>query len=139
MAVFPLVGLHATQNCSACHINNLYHGTSRDCYPCHKAVYDHSTNPNHLTSGYPTSCDTCHKATDTLWSLGRFTHTFPIKTGAHKNNACLACHLSPPNYFVFTCTTCHSRTETDGHHRGVSGYLYDSLRCYACHPNGRAG
>jgi hypothetical protein len=118
----------------------VFHGTPRACYGCHKADYDGTTDPKHSTAGFPTTCDTCHKATDATWSQGRFDHTwFPITSGAHANRACSECHTNPSNYSIFTCTTCHGRAETDSHHRGVSGYVYSSPACYSCHPNGRAG
>jgi hypothetical protein len=138
---FALVGVHATQACSACHINGVYHGTPRDCYTCHRTNYNNTRTPNHVAAGFPTTCDTCHKATDATWLQGTFNHTwFPIASGRHSGNACSACHTNPSNYAGFSCTTsCHARTQTDSNHHGVNGYVYDSNRCYACHPNGRAG
>ncbi len=138
-SVFALVGVHSTQPCAACHKNNVYRGTPRDCFGCHKPQYDATTNPKHSTVGFPTTCETCHKATDGSWDQGTFNHTwFPIKSGPHANRACVDCHTNPSNYTVFTCTNCHGRSETDGHHRGVAGYRYDSVACYSCHPNGRS-
>jgi hypothetical protein len=40
---------------------------------------------------------------------------------------------------VFSCTTCHLKSQTDSKHQGKSGYVYNSANCYACHPRGRAG
>ena len=135
---FPLLGRHASQPCSACHKNNVYAGTPRDCYPCHQTDYANSQNPNHVAAGFPTTCETCHKAGDSSWQQGTFNHTwFPITSGRHAGNPCSACHTSSSNYAVFTCTTCHTRSNTDSHHTGVSGYRYDSAACYACHPTGR--
>ena len=139
-AVFALVGVHATVGCTACHLNSVYPGTPTDCYSCHRTLYNQTTNPKHASAGFPTTCDVCHKATDATWAQGKFSHTwFPITSGHHAGNACSACHINASNYVVFTCTTCHGRTQTDSHHRGVSGYAYDSNRCYACHPTGKAG
>jgi DnaJ-class molecular chaperone len=136
--LFPLVGLHATQPCTACHRNGVYRGTPRDCFSCHQANYNQTTNPNHVAAGFPTTCDSCHKATDAAWTQGTFAHTaFPI-TGRH-NATCSTCHTNPTNYRVFTCLTCHDRATTDSHHQGRSGYLYDSQACYTCHPRGSAG
>jgi hypothetical protein len=138
---YPLAGKHSTANCTACHINNVYKGTSRTCYPCHKTEYDHTTNPSHVAAGFPTACDNCHKNSDATWTLGKFTHSaFPITSGRHSGNACSACHTNTSNYAVFSCTTgCHDRTTTDAKHKGKSGYQYNSNNCYACHPQGRAG
>ena len=137
--VFPLVGVHDTQPCAACHKNGVYAGTPRDCYGCHKPQYDATTNPKHSAAGFPTTCETCHKATDASWNQGKFTHAaFPITSGPHANRACADCHTNPTNFTVFTCTNCHGRAETDGHHRGVAGYRYESVACYSCHPTGRS-
>ncbi len=136
---YALVGVHATQPCSACHRNNVYRGTPRECAGCHLARYQATRNPNHAAAGFPTTCETCHRATDSSWTQGRFTHTwFPITSGRHANNACSACHQDGGNFRVFTCLTCHTRAETDREHQGRAGYRYDSVACYSCHPQGRA-
>ena len=62
-----------------------------------------TTNPNHRAAGFPTTCETCHRNTDTSWNQGRFNHTwFPITSGRHAGRACAACHHDPNNYKVFT-------------------------------------
>jgi hypothetical protein len=137
-SVFPLVGVHATQACAACHTNGIYKGTPRDCVGCHLADYQRTANPNHTAAGFPTTCVSCHRATDTSWQQGTFSHTwFPITSGRHSGLACSSCHTTPTNYAVFSCTNCHTRSQTDPRHGGVSGYRYDSAACYACHPTGR--
>ena len=136
-STFALVGIHATQPCAACHVNGIYKGTPRDCYGCHRTSYDQTRNPPHAASGFSTACVTCHRATDSSWAQGTFNHTaFPISSGRHAGNACSACHTDATNYRVFTCLTCHSRSSTDSNHRTVSGYVYNSANCYACHPRG---
>ena len=138
-AYFALVGRHATAACASCHGNGVYRGTSRDCVGCHLPRYQATRSPNHAAAGFPTTCETCHRATDTSWDQGTFNHTwFPITTGRHSGNPCSACHTSPSNYAVFTCLTCHGRAETDRKHQGRNGYRYESAACYACHPQGRA-
>jgi hypothetical protein len=135
-AVFALVGVHATQACAACHINNVYQGTPRECVGCHLTSYNATRNPNHAAAGFPTTCQSCHKPTDSSWTQGQFSHTaFPL-TGPH-NRPCADCHTTPNNYAQFSCTVCHARGETDSHHSGIGGYRYDSTACYSCHPNGR--
>ena len=140
-STFPLSGVHATRACADCHVNSIYKGTSRLCSGCHLPLYNATTNPKHSTAGFPTTCDSCHKFTDTLWTQGVFAHTkFPITSGNHKGRACSACHVSPSSYLVFSClTSCHAKATTDSHHSGRSGYAYDSNACYSCHPQGRAG
>ena len=136
-ATFALVGRHAATACASCHVNNVYKGTARDCVGCHRSQYNATRNPPHASSGFGTSCDTCHKPTDTVWTQGQFSHRFP-RTGRH-NVSCSQCHTTPNNYAVFSCTVCHTRSETDKEHRERSGYVYESRACYSCHPNGRAG
>ena len=138
-AVFQLVGVHATQACAACHKNNVYRGTPRDCVGCHLANYQQTRNPNHTAAGFPTTCEACHQPSDASFTQGRFTHTaFPITSGRHSGQACSVCHIDPNSYKVFSCTVCHDRTKTDSKHQGRAGYRYDSIACYSCHPQGRS-
>ena len=89
---FALSGVHATTACARCHKNNVYRGTPRTCYPCHQTQYDKTTNPNHRAAAFPTTCETCHRDTDTSFNQGTFNHTrFPITSGRHAGNACSAC------------------------------------------------
>jgi hypothetical protein len=135
-SIFALVGNHAQAACASCHVNNVYRGTARTCVGCHQANYDRTTNPNHRSAGFPTSCESCHRSSDTSWTQGTFTHRFPITSGPHRT-ACANCHTTSGSYAVFNCLNCHNRTETDGHHRNIGGYRYESVACYGCHPNGR--
>ena len=138
--IFPLAGVHTTRPCAECHINSVYRGTPRVCSGCHLAAYNASRNPNHIAAGFPTTCDLCHRFADTSWTQATFNHSwFPITSGPHARRLCSECHTTPSVFQIFSCTTnCHDRGETDGHHREVSGYRYDSLACYSCHPQGRS-
>jgi hypothetical protein len=137
--VFALVGRHAQVACATCHVNNVFKGTARDCVGCHRNNYTRTTSPSHTAAGFPTTCESCHRATDTSWTQGTFTHRFPITSGPHRTS-CATCHTNTSSYQVFTCLTCHEhdRTRMDDKHRGRSGYRYDSLACYSCHQNGRS-
>jgi hypothetical protein len=131
---FPLTGAHITVACSQCHINNVFVGTPTDCYSCHKVDYTGTTNPNHTTAGFPTTCATCH--TTTSWAGATFNHTwFPTNHGG-ANGICATCHTNSADYSVFTCTNCHAKAATDQRHTNVSGYVYNSVNCYACHRSG---
>lgn len=139
---FPLTGAHVAAPCASCHGDNVYAGKSTACASCHQADYDATTSPAHAGASFPTTCASCH--TTTTWAGATFNHDgpwFPIYSGAHRGrwSSCADCHTSASDYTVFTCTTCHTRTETDSHHRGMSGYVYSSTACYSCHPRGRAG
>ncbi|MGH9681590.1 MAG: hypothetical protein ACRD4Y_16720 [Candidatus Acidiferrales bacterium] len=110
---FPLTGAHTTTACALCHVNGNYSGTlPTDCYSCHTAAWQSTTTlggavPNHITSGYPTTCASCH--TTTAWTGATFDHSttgFPL-TGAHVTVACNLCHTSsavPPT----DCYSCHT-------------------------------
>ncbi len=133
---FPLTGAHQTVGCNQCHINNVFAGTPTDCYACHKADFSATTNPNHVTAGWPTTCTTCH--TTAAWlpaTLPASYHTFFNLNHGNANGVCTTCHTNSSDYSVFTCTTCHSAAATNPKHNGVSGYVYNSVNCYACHRN----
>jgi hypothetical protein len=131
-ATFQLVGVHATQACAACHKNGVYKGTPRACVACHQTRYDQTANPNHRAAGFPTSCEVCHKPSDTSWTQATFSHTWFRLTGGH-NRTCSSCHTTPNNFQLFSCVVCHDRTSIDNEHRGRTGYRYDSVACYSCH------
>ena len=137
---YPLLGRHALANCTSCHVNNVFAGTPRTCYPCHQTQYEKTTTPAHAAAGFGTSCETCHKSSDGSWTQGKFTHTwFPITSGRHAGIACATCHTNSASYAVFSCMNgCHSKTITDQHHQGRSGYQYVATACYSCHPQGRS-
>ena len=137
-AVFALAGRHAQAACTSCHVNNVYRGTARDCVGCHLTQYQRTTTPSHVAAGFPTTCESCHRNSDTSWAQGTFNHRFPITSGPHRTS-CSTCHQSSATFATFTCLVCHEhdRTRMDDKHRGRAGYRYDSLACYSCHPNGR--
>lgn len=137
---FPLSAGHAVppRQCTDCHVNNNYNLSSTACITCHLKDYQGTTNPNHVSAGFPQTCEQCHNTTS--WSNASFNHNntnFPL-TGMHtvpprqctdchnqKNggynittNACVFCHLSDyqgtttPNHvssnFPQTCEQCHN-------------------------------
>jgi len=140
---FPLTGAHINTDCSNCHQIG-YTNTPNECYSCHEQEYANSTNPNHTAAGFPTTCEDCHETTG--WTPATFDHDgqyFPIYTGKHAGewNQCTDCHEVPNNYSAFTCISCHehNQQEMDDKHQGVSGYVYASEECFACHPTGEEG
>lgn len=134
---FPLTGAHVNVACTQCHINNVFAGTPTDCYSCHKADYSATTNPNHVSAGFPTTCATCH--TTVSWLGATFNHTWFNTNHGGANGVCATCHTNSSDYSVFTCTNCHTKATTDSRHQGVSGYVYNSVNCYACHKSGGGG
>ena len=136
---FPLTGAHATTACGSCHGDGVYQGKPTTCVSCHLAKYQATTTPNHGVAGFPTDCASCHNTT--TWLTATWNHDatfFPISSGNHMT-ACANCHTTPSNYTAFNCLGCHTKSVTDSHHVGkVSGYVYASPNCYACHPRGRS-
>ena len=136
---FPIRGIHQAVACAACHTANRYKGTPSACVACHMKEYQATTTPNHVVAGFSIQCATCHRAL--MWQPASFfPHPyFPIGKGDRHSpgvwNSCADCHLAQPNYKTFECIYCHthSKSQTDPHHSGVSGYQYKSTSCYQCH------
>jgi hypothetical protein len=133
---FPLTGKHTTTACASCHVNGNYQLVYNSCFQCHTSDYNGTKNPVHSTSGYPTTCETCHSTT--TWAGATFSHTRFPQTHGNAAGVCAKCHSNSANYAVFSCTTapCHPQSQTDATHRGRSGYVYNSTNCYSCHPRG---
>ena len=136
---FPLTGAHRTADCLSCHQGG-YSGTPSDCYACHQAEYDATSDPAHVSAGFPTGCASCHSTT--AWEPSTWDHDtlFPIYSGRHRDewNSCADCHLVPSNYAAFECIFCHehNQTDTDRDHQGEGDYQYLSSACLDCHPDG---
>jgi hypothetical protein len=141
---FPLTGAHSAVDCAKCHVGGRYTGTPSDCWSCHQARYNATTNPNHASAGFPTACQTCHNTS--AWKPSTFNHDgpyFPIYSGAHRGKwtSCSECHNVPSNFKAFECILCHqhsNKTKVDGDHKGEKGYVYASASCYSCHRTGKA-
>ena len=140
---YVLEGAHSVlaSNCVMCHNGN-YATTPNTCFGCHTDDYNNTNNPPHSSSGFSTTCTSCH--TQTSWSPSTFDHSiyFPIYTGKHQGkwNLCSDCHTNPSNYSVFSCIDCHEHNQNDMNdkHSGVNGYIYQSTACLNCHPNGES-
>jgi nitrate/TMAO reductase-like tetraheme cytochrome c subunit len=132
---FPLTLGHATPTCADCHKGN-YTNLSTDCYSCHLADFNGTTNPNHKTIGFSTACVSCH-TTNPGWKPAAYTQHdtqfFPIYSGRHKGvwTNCSDCHTNTANYLLYDCIHCHTNA-----HRGKN---YTNQQCYQCHPKGTAG
>jgi hypothetical protein len=141
---FPLTGSHTVppRVCVDCHVNNNYQTLPTACIGCHQADYNGTTNPGHAAQPqfFPTTCQNCHSTTN--WLNASFNHAqytpFPINHG-NANGVCATCHTNSNDYSVFQCTNCHSKSQTDGNHQGVQGYVYNSVNCYQCHRSGSGG
>jgi hypothetical protein len=131
---FPLTGRHTSVACANCHVNNNYTTLPTDCYGCHRADYQATNSPNHVSAGFPNTCAVCH--TTSSWLGATFNHTWFNMNHGGARGVCATCHTNSGNYSVFQCTNCHTKSNTDSEHRGVGGYVYNSVNCYQCHRNG---
>jgi len=140
---YVLEGAHAiiADQCITCH-NGDYNNTPNTCVGCHQSDYNQTTNPSHISLNFSTECASCHTQTD--WSPAEYSdhddQYFPIYSGTHEGtwDQCTDCHTNTNNYAIFTCTTCHTPSETNQDHTGVGGYAYESNACLACHPTGES-
>lgn len=140
---FPLVGVHRTLACEACHVNAASHrfdGVSNECVVCHQTDFTRAldTVPGHTHS---TSCEVCHHPAG--WDReGIFAHVaFPIRSGRHAFE-CDACHPNG-NTDDFSCSiTCHFSGCTEFHdidaHASVGCPEPAQHECAECHPKGRS-
>jgi hypothetical protein len=139
---FELEGAHARVSCANCHGGpNLALTVPRvpdsDCFSCHEADYSES----HRLLDFPTACAQCHSSES--WGDAQFPQhdavAFPIYSGDHRGewDSCQTCHDSGA-FQEFTCFSCHehNQPDTDDDHRGVGGYVYESVACLSCHPDG---
>jgi len=101
---WPLEGRHLEAACEACHADDRYQGTPRDCEGCHLADYDATTAPDHADAGLPTACAGCHSPEG--WSPAGFdVHDdfWPLE-GRHAETGCAECHAD--GVYAGTPTTC---------------------------------
>ena len=138
---------HALENlshdCEQCHTTDTWSGAAfshagitSGCAECHLDDYQATSEPNHAQAGFPVSCESCHNTV--AWSDATFDHNFPINSGDHSGLDCIDCHLAPRSFAIFSCTHCHEhrQSEADDEHDDVRGYVWESMACYQCHPNG---
>ena len=131
---FPLTGAHQSIDCARCHTNGRFAGTPTDCVSCHQTNYNATTNPNHVSGGYPRTCQDCHSTSAWRPATG-IDHNktrFPL-TGAHQRTDCARCHTN--GRFAGTptdCVSCHQsnyNATTNPNHRSA-GFPTD---CQSCH------
>ena len=146
---FPLVGRHAVIPCEECHSgarSRNFRGTTLECVDCHRRDYDNAglKSVNHVASGLPTDCKTCHDAW--RFSPGRFVghdDCFQLSKGPHAILRCNECHKTLQgatisgacSTFTAACSACHTHAcnITDGLHQAVPGYQCQDRKCYECH------
>jgi hypothetical protein len=116
---FPLKGAHSSVECSACHSNQVYKGTSQECFACHRQDDKHSGQMG-------TDCALCHTVEG--WDHIIFDHSqskFPL-TGGHTGLPCVKCHAEGKFTGMSTeCNACHAEPK---YHLS----LFDA-NCSVCH------
>jgi hypothetical protein len=114
---FTLTGMHTVppRQCTDCHNSSFgnYSITNGACITCHLKDYQGTTNPNHVSSNFPQTCDQCHNTSS--WLNATFNHNstgFPL-TGAHTvpPRQCTDCHVN--NNYNLSSTACISCHQTD--------------------------
>ncbi len=130
---FALNAAHRGLSCERCHSGQLFTQATSACSSCHMKDYQATANPSHQAAGFPLSCQTCHRASDSTWHQAHFDHsTFPL-AGAHSAQVCAACHGN--GVFKGTpreCAACHKadydRSVNPNH--AAAGF---STACETCH------
>jgi len=119
---FPLLGKHASLECSQCHAGKDYAAKGTSCASCHED--DHHQG----TLGQPAKCASCHNTTDwKAWSFDHDRQTDFRLEGKHQGLICSACHsrAGDPAKQGSRCVDCHRRNDV---HRG--GFGDDCERCH---------
>lgn len=130
---WPLTGRHREVSCVSCHADNVYAGTPRECVGCHLPEFVATTDPDHETGGFPTSCESCHSTL--AWRPATFVdhnRYWPLE-GRHATTACTSCHEN--GVYAGTpreCVGCHLvdyDTSDNPSHQALSL----AKTCQSCH------
>ena len=131
---YALTGMHATLECTACHVNNRFKGTPSACFSCHQADYTGTNDPPHVRSNLPRDCGVCHSTTD--WLNAKFDHTAftgYTLTGMHATLTCVQCHVN--NQYVNTPTDCYTCHKADFASTSNPNHVATGMptNCSICH------
>jgi cytochrome c7-like protein len=143
---FPLLGAHAAVQCDECHKSaavGQFQGLSTACASCHLQDFQRTTNPNHVSAQFPTTCETCHSF-DSWLGAKNFNHSappinFPLTNG-HANVPCASCHIN--NNYNLTTTLmdcgnsgCHLTKwqQTNNPVHPSAGPAFAVGNCSGCH------
>jgi len=137
---FPLIGVHKTVNCNACHkssTNLRFNPIGSGCVNCHLPDFQKTKSPNHAKLNLSKECTQCHSMQQPGWKTSIFPDhnaIYPL-TGAHAQiaNDCQKCHkgsnfTNTPN----ECIGCHLSNFTNAkivNHTKVG----TGTECASCH------
>lgn len=122
---FPLLQRHARVKCAACHADQRYAETPRECLSCHRKDDTHK-------GLFGARCASCHDAAD--WKSPTFRHERETRFALrdrHRTVKCDGCHRSPL-YRTRTPTACQACHRKDDAHKGALGD-----KCESCHTEAR--
>lgn len=131
---YALTGMHATLECTACHVNNKFAGTPSACYSCHQQDFTSTNNPPHAQADFSRDCGVCHSTTN--WLNAKFDHSVLTGyrlTGMHATLTCGQCHVN--NQYVNTPTDCYSCHKADFTSATNPNHVASRLptACATCH------
>ncbi len=129
---FALTGAHISIACKSCHTTG-YTNLPTDCYSCHSADFNATTDPNHAAQGFGHDCTQCHSTAG--WAGANFDHTktgFAL-TGAHASLLCQSCHASGYTNTPADCYSCHSSdyNGTTNPNHASAGFPHDCSQCHS--------
>lgn len=122
---FALLQRHARIKCAACHADQRFADTARDCLTCHRKDDTHKGH-------FGPRCASCHDAAD--WKSPTFQHDRDTRFALrdrHRTVKCDACHRGPL-YQAKTPTNCQACHRKDDLHKGALGD-----KCESCHSEAR--
>jgi hypothetical protein len=132
---FPLTLGHKGPICSDCHKTEDYKSTSTECYSCHQQDFNSVKDPDHIASGFSTTCTDCH-TTNPGWKPVTFDHSiFPL-TLAHSVPGCADCHKGNYTNLPPACWSCHQNdynSTVDPNH-AAAGFQQTCADCHTTNP-----
>ena len=159
---FPLTGMHASAECTSCHIAGLFKGTPRNCSGCHtkgKRIVATYMSLNHIDTNE--QCEVCHSNSITFMGV-RYSHSkaqagqcvkchngqkalgkpSSHNTGMKATESCDVCHRTsafhPASYSHASatpgqCVTCHDGQRTTGKPSDHNSGMRATASCDVCH------